>query len=425
VNPDALAERLASLREAGVKLRRRPAADTLAALQQVFDGWADPMSSWRRALETELPVATGFTAPVVREGARRGFGTWGGAALRDLIERELGSVDALDSTTLPMVSGFDTTSIVLAGQVPMPTVLALLAPLVLRSPVLAKSASRDSVTAGLVKRSLSEIDADLASCLEVVSFAGDDDALMCALLEADCVVATGSDDTIASIAARVRPPRRLVASGHRFSLAALGPEATTGDALERAAVGLALDASLWDQLGCLSPIAVYVVERDSGAADRVAEALARALDACATELPRGRIETSAAAAGAQARAEAELREAAGQAVTVHSGPTWTVVREADALKRTAPLHRFVRVSPLTDTASFVDALAPASRHLAGVALDGFGDETQALARNLADLGASRICAPGALQAPPLTWRHEGRGVLAPLARFSDLEASRP
>jgi hypothetical protein len=57
-----------------------------------------------------------------------------------------------------------------------------------------------------------------------------------------------------------------------------------------------------------------------------------------------------------------------------------------------------------------------------VAIEGFGEGTAELARALANLGASRICAPGSLQSPPLDWRHAGRGVLAPLARFSDIEA---
>ena len=62
--------------------------------------------------------------------------------------------------------------------------------------------------------------------------------------------------------------------------------------------------------------------------------------------------------------------------------------------------------------------------LAGVAVAGFGEGSSELARELAQRGASRICAPGTLQAPPLDWRHEGRGVLLPLTRFADRETPR-
>ncbi len=60
-------------------------------------------------------------------------------------------------------------------------------------------------------------------------------------------------------------------------------------------------------------------------------------------------------------------------------------------------------------------------HLSAVALDGFDRETPALCRALVGLGASRLCPCGAMQCPPLGWHRDGRGVLAPLARFTDSE----
>ena len=95
--------------------------------------------------------------------------------------------------------------------------------------------------------------------------------------------------------------------------------------------------------------------------------------------------------------------------------------ESDASLRPAPLHRFVRVHPVKDVAALAAALAPLRRHLAGVALAGFGARQPSVAVALAQLGASRVCAPGVLQAPPLGWESSGRGVLASLARFASLE----
>ncbi len=421
MTPAAIRARLASLREAGAKLRRRPARETLDALARVVDGWSDPAGAWRHALETELPGATGFSAPMVREGLARGLDGWSGDALRELVAREIGAPERLDSAHARLAAGFGVTAVLLAGSIPMPTLVSLLAPLALRSPVLAKSASRDPVTPRLVARSLAETDAELAQCLEIVDVPGADAERIGALLEADCVVATGSDETISAVRARVQPDRRLVVRGHRLSVAALGAAASGGAALEDVAERLALDVALWDQLGCLSPIAVYVVGED--AADRVAAALARALAAAEQRWPRGDIGAAAAAAIAHERADAELRRAAGRRVALHASQAtlWTVLREDGAELRPAPLHRFVRVLPVRDAAALPAALAPLAPHLAGVAVEGFGSHTSALARELADLGASRICAPGRLQAPPLAWSHGGEGVLIPIARFTDLE----
>jgi hypothetical protein len=201
-----------------------------------------------------------------------------------------------------------------------------------------------------------------------------------------------------------------------------------GDRSRDSAERLALDVALWDQLGCLSPVATYVVDAGAAAADGFAEALAQALGDIEERLPRGTIDKAAAARIAHERADAEMRAAAGARVAVHAGAgsRWTVVREDAARVRPVPLHRFVRVLPASDGAALIDALAPLGPHLAAVALAGFGSDsdTRALVRRLADLGASRICAPGAMQCPPLAWRHDNRGVLTPLARFADYETPR-
>jgi hypothetical protein len=426
VTAQEIRDRLAELREAGAKLRRRPARETHAALARVLELWASPDSSWRRRLEQELPGATGFTPENVREGLARGLALFRGEAWLSLLRAELGDPDRLDTAQASMLSGFDCTAVVLAGSIPQPTLLALLAPLALRSPVLAKPASRDPVTAGLVAASIAEVDPELGRCIAIARFGSDEGACLDALLEADCVAATGSDASIAALAARVRPPRRLIASGHRLSLAALGPEALRGEALGAAAEGVAIDVALWDQQGCLSPLAVYAVGEGHEAPDRLAEALAHALASLGRRLPRGAQGPAAAAAFRHECDGAELRAAAEAGVRLLGGPAqgYAVVREADATPRPAPLNRFLRVIPVEDPEALLSAVRPFAAHLAGVALAGFGASHDRVARGLADLGASRLCRPGELQAPPLAWRHEGRPVLLPFARFTDREAPR-
>jgi hypothetical protein len=155
----------------------------------------------------------------------------------------------------------------------------------------------------------------------------------------------------------------------------------------------------------------------------MSDALALALADLEQRMPRGTVAPESAAAIQHERSDAELRSTDGSGVRVlaSSGTQWTVVREAAATPRAAPLHRFVRVVPVAGVAGLLDALSPYARHLAGVAVAGFGAETASLSAALADLGASRICPPGRLQAPPLGWRREGLPVLGSLARVSDDE----
>jgi len=413
VTPDTIESKLAELREAGTALCQRPVAKTLGVLEQVLDVWSDSGSRWRAELEAKLPAISGFSTGTVRKGLEIGLANWRGPALHALFARELGGAR--------FVSGFPATSVLLAGSIPMPTLLASLAPLVLRSPVLLKSASRDPLTPQLVANSIAEVDAELGRCIAAVEFPGSDADCVRAFAGAECVVATGSDETVASVALHVPPPRRFVGYGHRFSIAAIGDAATRGTALPDLAERFALDVAMWDQLGCLSPIAMYVASDDALAPDRVAEALAVALGEAEERWPRGEISTAAAAEIQRERSGAEMRAAAGSRVALHTGvgTAWTVVREDSAEFRPAPLHRFVRVHPVADVTDLTRTLAPLSLHLAAVSLDGFGPQTDDAAHALAHLGASRVCRAGQMQSPPLDWRHDNRGVLTPLARFTD------
>jgi hypothetical protein len=413
----AISERLADMAKSGVALQRRPAAATWDTLAAVFDCFADEDSDERRDLTAELPGATGFSEPVVREGLRLGLADWNGDRFRELIARELGPSDR-------EVHGFATTAVFLAGSIPMPTMLSLAAPLALRSPVLAKLAARDPVTGPHFIRAVCSRDPELGSCVDFSRFARDDRERVAALLRADCVVASGSDETIAAIAAQLRGPRRFVPYGHRLSVAVIAGDALRGDRIQTAAQRLALDIALWDQLGCLSPIVAYVVDPGTAAADRFAEELAAAMAAIEGRLPRGEVSLAAKNAIAHERASAEMRAAGGARVAVHapSATSWSVVREDSTALREAPLHRFVRILPAGDAAELLDAMSPLGPHLSAVGVAGVDPERSPLAEAFAQLGATRVCPLGRMQCPPIAWRHDGRFVIEPLARFTDFES---
>ena len=397
------------VRAAGAELAQRRAADVADALVEVLANWCDPDSSWTARLSAALSEAAGFSEQNVRAGLAAGLGAWRPEALREIAERELG---AFGNRTRAI--GFESTSVALAGSIPMPTILSLLTPLLLRSGVVAKTAARDPVTASLVRESVEAVDPALAAALEIVSFPHDDAACMEAFADAPCVVATGSDEAVASITRAAPPGARTVAYGHRLSVAVLGPMAL--DAACAAAV--ARDVALWDQLGCLSPIAVYVVGAVDADVDAFTASLVDALRKEEAERPRGVIGASEAAL---LRHEHDTAQFRGARVASGEALSFVVVRERDAEPRPAPLHRFVRVCPVYDGDELWAAIEPISRHLAGAAVAGFGIQDEEVAHGLARRGASRICAPGRLQAPPLEWHHDNQPLLLPIARLADLE----
>lgn len=401
----------ARLRERGIALRRRPLAERVAVLGALLEQLRDAKSALRERLARELPEATGFAPATLAAGLDAGFAPWTAGAFAELAEREL------LETPRRIATGFPLTAVVLGGAIPMPSALQLIAPLALGSPVIARPGSHDLVTARALKDALGQLDAALGACVEVVSFPHTDRDAMDALATADCVVATGSDDAVAAIGARTQPWQRFVGYGHRFSVAALGREAPLADAC----AAIVRDVSLWDQLGCLSPVALYAVGRHWEERAPLLDALADALERCARRWPPGRVSDEARVRRADDLATAELRGATSGDVELRRGAErgWSLVAERAPAFRGSPLHRTLRVHFVSDLDAMCGSLAPVARQLASVGVAGFED-APALHVRFADLGASRICPAGSMQAPPISWCHDGKGVLLPLARLADL-----
>lgn len=421
--PDAGAEQVgeaaARLDDARGALLARPLEDVVQVVGRALERFADPARDFGLRLVEALPAATGFSKGTVAHGLGYALAGWGLEAVRDLVDLELGPSLRAGRVLRP----YARTSVVLAGQIPMPTLLACVAPLLVRSPVLIKTASRDRVTARLVAECLRDVDAELGACLEVLDLAGDDAAGIAAFLDAPCVVASGSDATLREIAAAAPKNTRFVGYGHRLSVALVDGDACAGERLELTAAEFAHDVAAWDQSGCLSPICAHVVGGTPDTPRRFAEALAAALDGLGREMPRGAVSTEVAARIRSERDEAAMRAAAGRDVRVFASDdtAWTVVLEDEPALRAAPLHRFVRVHPARDLQGWAEVLEPIAPHLSTVGFAGFGDERDHPALGVATaLDASRVCALGEMQTPPLDWPHDGEPVLLPLARWSSV-----
>ncbi|MCP5059870.1 MAG: hypothetical protein GY937_24470 [bacterium] len=401
----------ARLREAGRALGARDQEANLGALAMLLDELALPSSEIRRHLATTLPEATGFHPANLRAGLELALANWTGEALRNLVRRELGE-DASQRAR-----GFDSTAVLLGGALPMPSILSLVAPLVVGSPVFARSGRHDSVTAATIAAALNRLDPELGACLSLTTISRDEREALDAFLRAECVVATGSDETLAEIAGRIDPGTRFVGHGHRLSVAVIGAEADPAQVAD----ALALDVALWDQLGCLSPIAAWVLAPDGEVPASLEAELVRAFGQVAQKLPRGTISPEAGATLAQERDGAELRAASNERVRLHVGEGWTLVIESSSLTGPAPLHRFLRLHPVPDLASLQTSLAPLAPRLAAVGLAAGPDEKARILEALGPLAPSRIAPLGRMQAPPLGWHHDGQGVLWPLVRFTDIE----
>ncbi|MBW2425649.1 MAG: hypothetical protein JRG86_15495, partial [Deltaproteobacteria bacterium] len=278
--PDAAAERVRAARgrleRAAPILQEMAFEERVTAVSEALALWTSADSPWRRELAIALGEQSDFDPRTVAEGLESALRAWSPTRFAELCREEIATQQAISGRRLVP---FEWTAVLAGGSIPMPTILSGLLPLVLGSPVMLRETSADPITPGLLRRSLTSHDERLARAFEAIGFASDDEEALEAFLEAPCIVATGSDETIRSLAARLRPMQRFVAYGHRLSIGVLGAEAAREPSrLAELAKGLALDVGRWDQSGCLSPVVVYLVGLDEDARRGVAQRLGKALD---------------------------------------------------------------------------------------------------------------------------------------------------
>ena len=150
---ERIATAVARLTQARERLNQRTDAERIGSLASVLEHFRDSSSTCRQELEAKLPGASGFAPATVRAGLELGFEPWSGEALERLANDELNLRSQRGAWN---ARGYPVTSVLLAGSIPMPSVLSILLPLVLRSSVLCKPASRDPITPALVVDAIRE-----------------------------------------------------------------------------------------------------------------------------------------------------------------------------------------------------------------------------------------------------------------------------
>lgn len=234
-----------------------------------------------------------------------------------------------------------------------------------------------------------------------------------ALHRADAVVAFGSDATMTSIREKLRFDQKFVAHGHAVSLLWLSaPNKLTS----KQARACATDVLTYDQLGCLSPQAIYVPPGAN--VEALAEKLAQALETewlASAKKPARPL--SVAARIAEAR---DVAFARGHRVWLppsrHLG--WMLISDPDPAFSPSPLHGVIVLRRCAE-AKLVKALSVVSGRISTVGVAG--RLSSRLEKDFLSLGVSRFCPAGRMQFPPLTWHHDGRQTLAELVTWIDAE----
>jgi len=418
-------------------LVRRTTEQQITLLSKLADEWQDPASPFRQLALDQGPAETGFSRATIERGLDAFFRQLTRENLSALLIQDLGEARRLDDLVAVSLGHTNQTAAlatapeflvhITAGNLPNPTLMSMVLGVLTRSAQFVKCASGSSFLPRLFAHSLYESDPKLGACLEIANWRGGSAALENELYAAaDCVTATGSNETLAAIRAQLPQRVRFLGYGHRVSFGFI-----TGDSLpssfraKQVAARAADDVVAWNQLGCLSPHVIYVQNGGVITTEGFAELLAAELAQREATEPRGELPVEAAAAIAARRGIYEVRAAHAPGDTRHwcspDSTAWTVIFESDPRFQLSCLNRFVYVKSVPDLKTLLENVDSIRGQVSTVGVAMGGETANEIARQLARWGVLRICPLGQMQNPPLTWRHDGRPALGDLVTWSDWE----
>jgi hypothetical protein len=416
-------------------LAHRSTESLIKVLSEVAADWLRPDYSFRKMALELGPAATGFSSATLARGLDTFFSELTHDNLHALLVQELGDARRLEQMAAlgdehklgrsALARGPEFLVHITAGNLPSPTFMSLALGLLVRSAQFVKCASGAAFLPRLFAHSLYDAEPKLGACLEIAAWRGGNVDLENVLFaEADCVTATGSDETLAAIRQRLPLRVRFLGYGHRVSFAYVTHEALHSRGAQKVAAQAASDVTAWDQLGCLSPHVIYVETGGDVMPRKFAELLAGELEQREASQPRGGLPAEAAVAIASRRAVYEVRAA--HALHTHvwqsaDSTAWTVVYEEDARFQVSCLHRFIYVKPVRDLTDALQNADAVRGQVSTVGVAASAERAQKIARELAGWGATRVCPLGRMQNPALTWRHDGRPALGDLVTWTDWE----
>jgi hypothetical protein len=415
-------------------LEGRTTESILRVLDRLARDWQSADFPFRQMTLRAGPAATGFSAEVLAAGLDAFFQQWTMDNLESLLRQDLGHAQRLDdffhnegeghSVCKAMAIGPRLLANIAPGNIPVPALTDMALGLLTRSAQFVKCASGHAFVPRMFAHSLYEADRKLGACLEIAAWKGGSEHLESALFaEADCIVATGSDETLAAIRQKLPPAARFIGHGSKVSFGYI-----TSEALDRQTHAVveqtAADVTAWNQRGCLSPHVIYVEERAGGTGEEFANLLAGKLEALEKTHPRGALSAGDAAAIATRRAFYEVRAAHSPETRMWASKestAWTVILENDPRFQISCQNRFIYVKVVRALAEALQGAELVCDKISTVGLACGPAQTAELAKRFARWGAKRICPLGQMQHPPLGWRHDGRPPLGDLVTWIDWE----
>jgi acyl-CoA reductase LuxC len=405
---ESLAEVAGHLRlQGGEALRKKTRAHVIQTLAGIAKCWCLETYSLRKKALDLLPKNTGFSREMIARGIDLTFSKINKEVLSDYCNNELETFFKPG----PGVIGH-----VAPGNLFAPVVQSLFHGLLVQSPNLIRTSENDLHFPVLLAQSLIDADLELTDAIAVAHWSSANMGLNRELArESDTLVVYGSDATLAEWRALQPAGRRFVGFGHRLSAGFISKAGL--EKVDETAPAAALDITLYNQQGCLSPHCFYLEDPSPRQWNAFGVKLAEELRRLDEELPFGALTRDQELVIGNIRDRHRFLASMapdGAQTWFAKTAAWTVLFDKEPAFTPSVLSRTIWLRPVPNLRALGKALAKWRGKLQCLGTDVPNEELHDHIPLIRDLGFTRICALGAMQAPPITWPNGGTSLLKQL-----------
>ncbi len=292
-----------------------------------------------------LSATTGLSEKMLKEALYNHFGVFDEMILKKWLNRVKRRRDKhpADKVNYPQF-----VFLVTAGNIPGVAIHPVIHLSLLGVPTVVKNASTEPLLLPAILETLARYDAGVAARLMALTWPRTQAELTQTIMACHpALVAFGNDDTITNFARQEKP---FVDFGDRFSLTLANPVSARSHVRK-----IAYDFCMFEQMGCLSPQAIFLFTDDWKKVDAFCRQLAQAMERMRVTLPLRRRQPAQQALIQQWRGALIARGAAGEKVILLTGPgtDWTVAAATHFDLNEHVAYRFVRVWPVAAMREFV------------------------------------------------------------------------
>ncbi|HEX6693652.1 MAG TPA: acyl-CoA reductase, partial [Longimicrobiales bacterium] len=323
LNPAGVTRLTNRLRDAGQVLHARTVDDIVALIDQAVSRITDDATERTRAVELVARFSS-CSVPMAAHIFDRMTADWRAPSLLRMLDGEFRDRHMLDTFRpdgtgrLLHASGARIALHIFSGNVPGVGVTSIIRSLLVKCPVLGKTAASEPVLPVIFATALAAIDPEIGRAVAVTYWPGGTTDLEDAVLPAvEQVVHYGGRDSIGDMSRRVPANVPLITHGPRISFGMVGQKALgSPDDAASLAGDIAYATAVFDQQGCVSPHTVFVEERGAVSPPELAGLVERALERLSRDLPPAALAQADAIAIREFRALAEFRAINGEKVLV-------------------------------------------------------------------------------------------------------------